>query len=103
MAKGFQLRSMCARSVPSVMSDSLQSYGPYPARIPCPWDSPGKNTGVGYHFLLQRIFLTQVSNLHLLHWQKDSLPMAPPGKHKEKHCLGNKDLVLLPKEAKKHL
>ena len=25
----------------------------------CPWDSPGKNTGVGYHVLLQRIFLTQ--------------------------------------------
>ena len=66
MAKGFQWRSMCARSVHSVMSDSLQSYGPYPARISCPWDSPGKNTGVGYHFLLQRIFLTQGSNPHLL-------------------------------------
>ena len=24
-----------------------------PARLPCPWDSPGKNTGVGCHFLLQ--------------------------------------------------
>ena len=31
-------------------------------RLPCPWDSPGKNTGVGYHFLLQGIFLTQGSN-----------------------------------------
>ena len=36
--------------------------------ILCPWDSPGKNTGVGCHFLLQRIFLTQGSNPHLLHW-----------------------------------
>ena len=26
-----------------------------PTRLPCPWDSPGKNTGVGYHFLLQRV------------------------------------------------
>ena len=31
----------------------------------CPCDSPGKNTGVGYHALLQRIFLTQRLNLHL--------------------------------------
>ena len=36
----------------------------------CPWNFPGKNTGVGYHFLLQGIFPTQVSNLGLLHcWQ----------------------------------
>jgi len=33
----------------------------------CPWDLPGKNTGVGCHFLLQGIFPTQGSNLHLLH------------------------------------
>ena len=33
----------------------------------CPWDSPGKNTGVGCHFLLQGIFLTQGLNLGLLH------------------------------------
>ena len=32
----------------------------------CPWDSPGKNTGVGGHALLQGIFLTQGSNLDLL-------------------------------------
>ena len=32
----------------------------------CPWDSPGKNTGVGYHALLQGIFLTQGLNPHLL-------------------------------------
>ena len=33
-----------------------------PTRLPCPWDSPGKNTGVGCHSLLQRIILTQGSN-----------------------------------------
>ena len=40
----------------------------------------GKNTGVSCHFLLQGTFLTQGSNLHLLLWQLDSLPLAPPGK-----------------------
>ena len=50
----------------SVMYDSLRSHG-LPARLLCPWDSPGKNTGGGCHFLLQRIFLTQGSNLGLLH------------------------------------
>ena len=35
-------------------------------RLLCPWDSPCKNTGVGCHALLQGIFLTQGSNLHLL-------------------------------------
>ena len=34
----------------------------------CPWDFPGKNSGVGCHFLLQGIFPTQVSNLGLLHY-----------------------------------
>ena len=38
-----------------------------------------KNTGVGCHFLLQGVFLTQGLNLHLLHWQAHSLPAEPPG------------------------
>ena len=37
-----------------------------PTKLLCPWDFPGKNTGVGCHFLLQGTFLTQGSNLHLL-------------------------------------
>ena len=37
-----------------------------PTRLPRPWDSPGKNTGVGCHFLLRGIFPTQGSNSHLL-------------------------------------
>ena len=36
-------------------------------RLLCPWDSPGKNTGVGCHFLLQGIFPTQESNPCLLY------------------------------------
>ena len=53
-----------------------------PAKLFCPWESPGKNTGVGCHALLQGIFPTQGSNpclLHLLHWQAGALPLTPPG------------------------
>ena len=52
-------------------------------QAPLPWDSPGKNTRVGCHALLQGIFLTQGSNQHLLcllHWQVGSLALMPPGK-----------------------
>ena len=51
----------------SVMSDSLRPHGLWPTRLLVPWNSPGKNTGVGSHSLLQRIFLTQGSNLGLPH------------------------------------
>ena len=37
----------------SVVSDSMRPHRRQPTRIPRPWDSPGKNTGVGCHFLLQ--------------------------------------------------
>ena len=45
----------------------LWPCGLYPTRLLCPWDFPGKNTGVGCHFLLQGIPLTQGPNPHLLH------------------------------------
>ena len=45
----------------------------------CPWDSPGKNTGVRYHFLLQGFFPTQGLNPYLLYWQADSLPLNHHG------------------------
>ena len=52
----------------SVVSDSFRPHGLYPARLLCLWNSPGKkNTGVGSHFLFQRIFPTQGSNPGLLH------------------------------------
>ena len=40
----------------SVVSDSLRPHGLYPTRLLCPWDFPGKSTGVGCHSLLQEIF-----------------------------------------------
>ena len=54
---------------------SLNTY-----KFLCPWHSPGNNTGVGCHFLLWGIFLTQGLNLYLLsllRWQADSLPLEP--------------------------
>ena len=51
----------------SVVFNPLWLHVLEPARLLCPWNSSGKNTGVGCHFLLQGIFLTQGSNPGLLH------------------------------------
>ena len=64
-----------------VMFNSLHLQGLQPARPLCPWDSADKNSGMGGHALLQGLFPTQGSNLHLLcllHWQDDSLPLSHP-------------------------
>ena len=61
------------------MSDILQPCGLQPAKLLCPWDFPGKNTGMGCHFLLRRILSTQESNPHLLcvlHWQTGYLTLS---------------------------
>ena len=63
------------------MSIFLRPHG-LTDQLLCPWDFSGKNTGMGCHFLLQGIFLTQGSNpsfLHLLQWQVDSLPLSHLG------------------------
>ena len=46
---------------------TLRPRGLQPTRLLCPWNSPGKNTGVGSQSLLQGILPTQVLNLGLLH------------------------------------
>ena len=51
----------------SVLSHSFWPHGLQPARLLCPWASPGKNTGVGCHSFLQGIFPTQGSSPGLLH------------------------------------
>ena len=65
-----------------VMSNSLCLHGLRPTRLLCPWDSPGKNMGVGCHFLLQEVFLTQGLNLGLLHCRQILY-----------HCVTWKDLI----------
>ena len=51
---------------PLVVSDSVQPYGRQPARLLCPWHSPGKDAGLGCCALPQGVFLTRGSNLHPL-------------------------------------
>ena len=51
----------------SAVPASLRPHRVLPTRLLHPWDFPGKNTGVGWCFLLQGVFLTQISNLGLLH------------------------------------
>ena len=68
-------RSVCITAV-EWLSRVLPPHGLLPARLLCPWEFPGKNTGVGCHALLQRIFPTQGLNPRLLHWQADSLLMT---------------------------
>ena len=100
----------------SVMPYSLRPYGP--ARFLCPCDSPGKNTGVDCHFLLQGIFPIQGSNPRLpclLHWQGGSLPLSHLGRPLQKHstlimisrniCLPSKKMILdvLPLKPSKEL
>ena len=63
----------------SVETDSLRPHGLYPARLLCPWNFSGKNTGVGCHFLLQGIFPTWGLNPHFLHWQAVSLTLNHRG------------------------
>ena len=53
-----------------IVSDSLGPHGLQPARLLCPWDSLSKDTGVGYHFLLQGIFPTQGLNPGLPHCRR---------------------------------
>ena len=46
-------KSCCSCWIASVVSDSLRPHRRQPTRLPRPWDSPGKSTGVGFHFLVQ--------------------------------------------------
>ena len=50
-----------------LLTQAFPTPGEEPTRLLCPWDSPGRNPGMGRHFLLQRIFPAQGSNPGLLH------------------------------------
>ena len=71
---------LCCRLVSKSCPTLLQTHELCSARLLCPWDSPGQNTRVDCHFLLQGIFQTQGLNLCLLHWQVGSFTTDPPGK-----------------------
>ena len=59
--------ALCVCVSCSVVFDTLQLQRLQPTRLLCPWDSPGKNTGMDCHSLLQRIFSTQGLNPSLTH------------------------------------
>ena len=71
----------------SVVSDSLWPHGLY--RLFSPWDFPGKNTGVGCHFLLQGIFLTQGLNPGLPHSRQMLYHLSHPGSQESWSKQGN--------------
>ena len=48
------------------MSDSVRPHRQQPTRLRCPWDSPGKNTGMGCYFLLQCLKVKSLSRVRLL-------------------------------------
>ena len=79
----------------SVVSNSLWPDGLQPTRLLCPWDSPGKNTGVGCHALLQGIFPTREQNPGLPHCRQILYCLIHQG---DIFCFA---LVLYKKERKK--
>ena len=56
----------CYCQVASVVSDSVRPHRRQPTRLPRPWDSPGKNTGVGCHFLLHGKTISLVKSKSIL-------------------------------------
>ena len=70
----------CCCCVPSVVSDSVWPHRRKPTRLPRPWDSPGKNTGVGCHFLLQCMKVKSESEVaHSCQTLSDPMDCSPPG------------------------
>ena len=62
------------------MSDSARPHRRQPTRLPCPWDSPGKNTGVGCHFLLQCMKVESESEVsESCPTLSDPMDCSPPG------------------------
>ena len=55
----------CCRCITSVVSDSVRPHRWQPIRLPHPWDSPGKNTGMGCHVLLQCVKVKSLSHVRL--------------------------------------
>ena len=70
----------CCCSVAAVMSDSVRPHRRQPTRLPRPWDSPGKNTGVGCHFLLQCMKVRSESEVaQSCPTLSDPMDCSPPG------------------------
>ena len=75
---------VCSRTVSdyaaaSVVSDSVRRHRQQPTRLPCPWNSPGKNTGVEFHCLLQCMKVKSESEVtQLCPTCSDPMDCSPP-------------------------
>ena len=68
----------CWCCVTSVVSNSVRPHRWQPMRLPCPWDSPGKNPGVSCHFLLQCMKVKSLSHDRLLATPWTAAHQPPP-------------------------
>ena len=82
----------------SVVSNSLRPHGLQPTRLLCPWDFPGTSTGVGCHFLLQGIFLTQESNPGLPHCRQTLYHLSHQGMYAKMGTIKERNSMGLTKE-----
>ena len=74
------MKKSCCCSVTSVVSNSVRPLRQQPTRLLCPWDSPGKNTGVGCHFLLQCMKVKSGSEVaQSCPTLSDPMDCSPPG------------------------
>ena len=80
------LKVLVTQSCPTLCDPILK-----PTRLLCPWDFPGKDTGVGCHFLLQGIFPTQGSNLGLLHCRQILYPLSYQGSPRKQYSSSSKN------------
>ena len=64
--------------ITSGVSDSVRPHGRQPTRLPRPWDSPGKNTGVGCHVLLPRVKVKLLSRVRFFAIPWTAAYQAPP-------------------------
>ena len=70
----------CCCQVTSVVSNSMRPHRWQPTRLCCPWDSPGKNNGVGCHFLLQCMEVKSESEIaQLCPTLQEPMDCSPPG------------------------
>ena len=69
---------LCCCEVASVVLDSVRPHRRQPTRLPRPWDSSGKNAGVGCHFLLQCMKVKSLSHVQLLATPWTAAYQAPP-------------------------
>ena len=75
------MQTAAAAAAKSLQSGpTLRPHRRQPTRLPCPWDSPGKNTGVGFHFLLQCVKVKSESEVaQSCPTPRDPMDFSPPG------------------------